>query len=88
MEGRICASQYLLVFCSLNWIPYLVLVAEDVVVDVVLLGALGREDEGLHEPAHGLPVVAQLARHLHQNAVPEGLLTVHLDNTILVSSRY
>ena len=80
MEGRICASQYLLVFCSLNWIPYLVLVAEDVVVDVVLLGALGREDEGLHEPAHGLPVVAELARHLHHHAVRQGLVTVHLNN--------
>ena len=57
-------------------------------MDIVLLGALRREDEGLHEPAHGLPVVAQLTGHLHHHAVPEGLLTVHLDNTILVSSRY
>ena len=50
-------------------------------MDIVLLGALRREDEGLHEPAHGLPVVAQLARHLHHHAVRQGLVTVHLNNT-------
>ena len=50
-------------------------------MDVVLLGALRREDEGLHEPAHGLPVVAQLAPHLHQQAVSQGLMTIHLNNT-------
>ena len=72
----------------LVFIPYLILVVEDVYVYVVLLGAMAGEGEGLHELAHGLPVVAQLTGHLHHHAVPEGLLTVHLDNTILVSSRY
>ena len=72
----------------LVFIPYLILVVEDVYVNIILLRAMAGEGEGLHELAHRLPVVAQLARHLHQNAVPQGLLTVHLDNTILVSSRY
>ena len=49
-------------------------------MDIVLLGALGREDEGLHEPAHRLPIVAQLARHLHHHAVRQGLVTVNLNN--------
>ena len=45
---------------------YLVLIAEDVVVDVVLLDALRRQDEGLHEPPHWLPVVGKFAADLKQ----------------------
>ena len=43
---------------------HLVLVAEDVIVDIVLLGALWSENKGLHEPPHRLPVVRELAAHL------------------------
>ena len=50
-------------------------------MDFVLLRTLGNEGEGLHEPPHGLPVVAQLAPHLHQQAVSQGLMTIHLNNT-------
>ena len=45
-------------------LTHFILVAEDVVVDVVLLWALGGEHEGLHKPPHRLPVVGQLAAHL------------------------
>ena len=43
---------------------HLVLVAEDVIVDIVLLGALWGENKGLHEPPHRLPIVRELAAHL------------------------
>ena len=46
---------------------HLVLVAEDVIVDIVLLGALWSENKGLHEPPHRLPVVRQLTAHLFAN---------------------
>ena len=45
-------------------VEHLVLVAENVVVDVEVLGGLLNEDERLHELAHRFPVVRQLARHL------------------------
>ena len=48
----------------LESLTHFILIAEDVVVDVVLLWALGREHEGLHEPSHRLPVVGQLPAHL------------------------
>ena len=64
----------------LVFIPYLILVVEDVYVNIVLLRAMAGEGEGLHELAHWLPVVAQLARHLHHHAVRQGLVTVHLNN--------
>ena len=41
-------------------IENLVLIAENIVVHVVLLGALGRKHEGLHEPSHWFPVIGEL----------------------------
>ena len=38
-------------------------------MDVVLLGRLGGQHEGLHEPAHRLTVVGELAAHLEGTAV-------------------
>ena len=38
-------------------VEHLVLVPEDVIVHIVLLRRLRRQDEGLHEAAHGLSVV-------------------------------
>jgi hypothetical protein len=43
------------------------LVSKDVVVDIVLLWRLGREDEGLHEATHRLTVVRQLTAHLKED---------------------
>lgn len=45
---------------------------------VVLLGALSGQDEGLGEPPHRLPGVGQLAGDLHDHAVTQGGLGVHL----------
>jgi hypothetical protein len=55
-----------------------ILVAEDVVVDVVLLWALGGEHEGLHKPPHRLPVVGQLAAHLDNHPIGQSLVRVDL----------
>ena len=54
------------------------LVSKDVVVDVVLLGALGSQDEGLHEPPHGQSVVGQLPGHLDDHALTQGGMGVNL----------
>lgn len=43
---------------------YLILVAENVIVYVEVLGGLLDEDERLHELAHRFPVVRQLTRYL------------------------
>ena len=60
------AHESLSVSLLCNVGQYLVLIAEDVVVDVVLLDALRRQDEGLHEPSHRLPVVGKFAADLKQ----------------------
>ena len=54
----------------LNVLCYLI--SEDVVVDVVLLGALGCQDERLHETPHRLPVVRQLPGHLDHHTRTKG----------------
>merc|ERR1719320_1232516 len=59
-------------------IENLVLVAEDVIVDIVLLGALWGENKGLHEPPHRLPIVRELAAHLNYHPVGQSLVGVHL----------
>ncbi len=58
----------------------LILVAENVIVHVELLGRLGREHKRLHEATHGLAVVAQLSGDLNHDATSDGGLTVHLAN--------
>ena len=65
----------------LSWLSnakHFVLVAEDVIVHVVLLGGLRGEDERLHELSHGLGVVGELAQDLHDNAFVQGSVGVHL----------
>jgi hypothetical protein len=56
----------------------LVLVSEDVVMDVVLLGTLGSQHERLGEASHRLARVRQLPGHLDHNALPQGRLRVDL----------
>ena len=55
---------------------------EDVVMYVVLLGILGCQNKCLHEASHGLPIVRELARHLHYHTIGQGLVGIHLRNTI------
>ena len=45
---------------------HLILVTENIVVHVVLLGWLGHEYKRLHEASHWLPIVWQLSGHLWQ----------------------
>ena len=45
---------------------------------LLLLGRLGSQDEGLHEPSHGAAVVGELARHLDHHTLGEGGVGVHL----------
>ena len=56
----------------------LVLIPEDIIVDVVLLGRLRRQDEGLHEPSHGLAVVGQLPGDLDHHPGPQRGVRIHL----------
>ncbi len=49
----------------------LILVAEYVVVDIVLLRRLRNEHERLHEATHLLPVVRQFASHLVRACHPD-----------------
>ena len=54
------------------------LITEDVVVDVVLLGGLRCEYEGLHESPHWLIVIRKLAQDLHDHPRGQGGMGVHL----------
>lgn len=56
----------------------LVLVPKYVVMHVVLLVALRRKDEGLHEAPERFPVVGKLSGNLHDNAVAERGVRVDL----------
>ena len=49
-------------------------------MDIVLLGTLRGQHEGLHEPSHGLAIVAQLPRHLDHHTIGQGLMAVHLSD--------
>lgn len=45
-------------------IEVIVLVTEDVVMDIVLLGRLGSQNEGLNESSHGPAASRELSSHL------------------------
>lgn len=45
---------------------YIVLVAENVIVNVVFLWGLWGQHEGLHETPHWIAIVGQLPGHLQQ----------------------
>ena len=57
---------------------HLILIAEDVVVNVVLLWVLRGKHERLHEAAEGPTVVGELPGHLHYYSIAYSRLTVHL----------
>ena len=55
-----------------------VLVAENVVVDIVILEQLGRQDKGLYKATHGLPIVGQFPRNLDHHTLVQGGMSIHL----------
>lgn len=55
-----------------------VLVAEDVVVHVVLLGRLAGQHERLRKATHRMSIVGQLARYLHHHAVAKSRLSIDI----------
>jgi len=60
---------------------HVILVAEDVVVDVVFLGRLRRQHKRLHERTHRSIVVGKLTDHLSAD-------NLHLMTTIFYSNNY
>ena len=52
-------------FCFIV-MEYFILISEDIVVHIILLGRLWCQDKCLHEPPHRLSIVWQLTRHLQQ----------------------
>lgn len=47
-------------------------------MNIIFLGRLCGQHEGLREPSHGRAAVGQLARHLHHHAAAQRGLRVHL----------
>lgn len=55
-----------------------VLIAENIIMDVILLRRLGSQHEGLRETTHRLAIVGQFTGHLNNDAITEGSLRIHL----------
>ena len=55
------------------------LISKNIVVNVVLLRGLWRQNEGLDKPSHGLAIVGQLPGDLDHDTLSQGLVGVHLD---------
>jgi hypothetical protein len=63
----VCDKTVSLIWIAIVIMKDLILIAEDIVVNIKLLGSLWHKDKSLHEAPHWLTIVAKFSSHLNHH---------------------